>query len=73
MYICIPSVLLCGLCLCVTHDCVHAQWKVGVTFNFIWQVMSILSPCRDLCITDEEPIQTMKWYDVHSLLFDDAR
>ena len=41
MYICIPSVLLCGLCLCVPHDCVHAQWKVGVTFNFIWQVMSI--------------------------------
>ena len=25
------------LVVCVTHDCVHDQWKVGMTFNFIWQ------------------------------------
>ena len=37
----VASVLLCGFCLCVTDDCVHAQWKVGMAFNFIWQVMSI--------------------------------
>ena len=24
----------------------------------------------ELCVTCEEPIQRMKWYDVHSLLFD---
>ena len=41
LYICSFSAFVWVVLVRVTHDCVHAQWKVRMTFNFIWQVMSI--------------------------------